>query len=391
MIWSAPVPTWTKLATDSAGVLLGVPARFLLTHLWSIADAPSKRKPGPQFIWGGRTREQGLATELGFDTRSIQRQFAQIRDAGLARRGTALINGTVETGIWLADLELGEAERLQVHVTSVVRTRQKRRLDTTETSPSTRLVPDKIDVTDATLLSPLPRQDRRDRHDTSVAPSKEDPSKTQPGPEQDPKCDAGLHSVAGGNHEPSPADERADRIRANDLERARKTAEHRKLFPDTTPPKPGHCAPEIWAVVTKHPASSTYATDAHGKWAERLSLRVVERSLDPAELWAVLDFWKSEHDKFGTPRERDAALNSGAFPAMRDLWFYKHEEWVKWAIDVIRTPVGEPVPKRQPAKSRGQPNSAYNPALPDSEAHFAALRAQGPDVTVTPPYRPPPF
>jgi hypothetical protein len=175
------------------------------------------------------------------------------------------------------------------------------------------------------------------------------------------------------------ADQLAER-EATKRENARKVqqaeATMREQFPDRAAPKPGKCPLELWAVVESHPASSTYATDVHGNWAAKLGQLAAERSLTPDELAGLLDFWESERAKYATPRDRDAALDSGAFPPMADLWFYKSSPWVKWAIAVVRTPAGEAQPKRPSATTKP---TQHNPALPNSTPYFAALRASGRD------------
>lgn len=175
------------------------------------------------------------------------------------------------------------------------------------------------------------------------------------------------------------ADQLAER-EATRIENARKVtqaaATMREQFPDRTEPKPGKCPLDLWAVVESHPASMTYAVDVHGNWAAKLGQLAAERSLTPGELAALLDFWESERAKYATARDRDAALDSGAFPPMADLWFYKSLAWVKWAIAVVRTPAGEAPPKRPSATTKP---TQHNPALPNSTPYFAALRASGPE------------
>ncbi len=107
--WSAPVPPWAwDRASCREGKPLNAAAVMLLTYLWSRADAPSKRGPGPTFLrpcW--RLSNADLARSLRRDITSIERQFAALVKAGLVRRGTKEVDGVEEAGVWLADLEVG--------------------------------------------------------------------------------------------------------------------------------------------------------------------------------------------------------------------------------------------------------------------------------------------
>ena len=95
-------------ACDRSGKPLSAAAVVLLVYLWMRADAPSKREPGPTFLrpcW--RLSIADLARALRRDTTSIERQFAALVRAGFVRRGELEVEGIVEFGIWLADLDTG--------------------------------------------------------------------------------------------------------------------------------------------------------------------------------------------------------------------------------------------------------------------------------------------
>lgn len=191
-----------------------------------------------------------------------------------------------------------------------------------------------------------------------------------------PQADPDLRPAPASPEPRAPAAEREATKRENARKVQQAAATMREQFPDRAAPKPGKCPLELWAVVESHPASRTYAVDVHGNWAAKLGQLAAERSLTPDELAGLLDFWESERAKFATPRDRDAALDSGAFPPMTDLWFFKSIAWVRWAIAVVRTPAGEAPPKRPSATTKP---TQHNPALPNSTPYFAALRASGRD------------
>lgn len=103
--WSAPVDRWVRRARDRSDKILGAPARLLLDDLWSRADAPSKREPGPAFVYGVWVEFAELAREFDCDRRTILTQFSQLKSAGLARKGRGFDEGGRKVdGIWLADL-----------------------------------------------------------------------------------------------------------------------------------------------------------------------------------------------------------------------------------------------------------------------------------------------
>jgi len=232
---------------------------------------------------------------------------------------------------------------------------------------------------DSRPTSPAPRRPayaspHRQAQASEVHPDGQDPS-VRPRPRSTPSGTTSVSSSA-----PSTATDRLAEREATRVENARKveqaTARMREQFPGRIEPKPGKCPLALWAVVEQHPASSTYATDLHGNWAAKLGQLAAERSLTSDELTGLLDFWESERAKFASPRERDAALDSGAFPAMADLWFFRAAAWVKWALAVVRTPAGERPPTRAQTVTKSAP---HNPALPGSTAYFTALRAAGPE------------
>jgi hypothetical protein len=102
--WVSPFDRWVLSATDRHGSPLGGTVRLQLVALWSRADAPSKRSPGPQFIYGRPVEFTELARELLIGVRAVGSGFAALRDAGLAKRGYHWVHGRREAGIWLADL-----------------------------------------------------------------------------------------------------------------------------------------------------------------------------------------------------------------------------------------------------------------------------------------------
>lgn len=104
--WSAPIPSWVFGVTDLRGKPLQA-AAHLLAYLWTRADAPSKRREcGPTFVRGVyRVDNASIARDLGRNVRNIERQFAVLVAAGLVFRGEHVVDGRVESGIWLADAD----------------------------------------------------------------------------------------------------------------------------------------------------------------------------------------------------------------------------------------------------------------------------------------------
>jgi len=104
--WSAPVDRWVRRAKGVDGKMLGAPARLLLDDLWSKADAPSKRDPEAHvFVYGEWITVGEIARDFECADRTIRTQFAQIFNAGLAKKGRGVNNhGREVDGIWLANV-----------------------------------------------------------------------------------------------------------------------------------------------------------------------------------------------------------------------------------------------------------------------------------------------
>jgi hypothetical protein len=73
--WVAPPPPWVAVARDREGNPIGTGPRLLLVYYWGLADAPSKREPGPVTL---DVRDEKRRPEV------LRRQVAAHFDVGLS-------------------------------------------------------------------------------------------------------------------------------------------------------------------------------------------------------------------------------------------------------------------------------------------------------------------
>lgn len=354
---------WVRRLDETRGSGIDAGCKGVLQCLWDHVDFDVERPATPRECWPSA---ETIAEQIGSTVAAVRDRLGKLTRAGWIRfegRGWALA--------WVAPFAVdatpvaGDATPVSpgCDSSSSDSSRSEVRL---QSQPGETLVDAGCDSSRTNQLmnnsGPTQDQEKEERRALHSTPAQ--------GPELQPR------QAPASPERRDLAAEREATKRENARKVAQAAATMREQFPDRSLPNPGKCPLELWAVVESHPASRTYAVDVHGNWAAKLGQLAAERSLTTDELAGLLDFWESERAKYATARDRDAALDSGAFPPMADLWFYKANAWVKWAIAVVRTPAGEAPPKRPSATTKP---TQHNPALPNSTPYFAALRASGRD------------
>ena len=104
--WSAPPPSWAVEARDRDGHPVSVQARHLLTWLWTLADAPSKRQPGHQRLECDDLMQARIALRFGVTPGTVRVWEAELSSAGLAVRVRG-VNAFVlaEVAVWHVERE----------------------------------------------------------------------------------------------------------------------------------------------------------------------------------------------------------------------------------------------------------------------------------------------
>lgn len=104
--WSAPPPSWAMEARDRGGHPVSVQARHLLTWLWTLADAPSKRQPGHQRVECDDLMQTRIALRFGVTPGTVRVWEAELSAAGLGvrvRGANAFV--LAEVAVWSVERE----------------------------------------------------------------------------------------------------------------------------------------------------------------------------------------------------------------------------------------------------------------------------------------------
>jgi hypothetical protein len=71
-------------------------------------------------------------------------------------------------------------------------------------------------------------------------------------------------------------------------------------------------------------------------WRRDLAVLALELSLDAGDVRAVLDGWVRQRDRLRESKRLDAAVRARQFPALREVWWSRHRDWLLVQLEGVR-------------------------------------------------------